>query len=1011
MKHRKWFLPFPILRVVLSLLIAGQGFPASELFAVAPVGFKVVSAYTGNPTAITSIRAAPDFTVPEEAGGVLLEWSAPQAADGSSVFSYVVKYATYPASDFASHEDWWNSPNTLTALEQGIPPDWGILAKKPPGETETVALSGLVPAQYYYFGVRSRDRFYRMSDYDDDLETIADQAQTYAATPPWTPAKITSLSAQATSGVGAVRLSWTAPELITKTAQFVSGKIYYPGEYCVQYSTISPPGSINRPHEANNWEGSSRIFFSTYNVNTSEFQMRDITGLFGGTTYYFAAFTRNEWPDHWSNVSFTAAVRPYGALQPVNSLTGVAGGSNDPSVGSYAGLEWTNPAGEDYFRGVRICYSTSDYPSSPVSPYYADLEPLTTGEVSAYQHNALIPRTTYYYTVYAYDISRYYSTGVSTSVYTGIDLLAPYPVENLTGLADVRSINEQDDYFVTLSWTTPDASPAHVNSDYAGAKVYFSTWTADPALQAQLTDVSGANGQSQSYLHSGLKVYSTYYYSVFTYDAVNNVSTTPVTTSVYLPESLITPSRPALITMLVTADPDPDVGCGVYLRWTAPSEAVLSGVRIVYRTDGYPQNSSDGTVWTDRAAAPNNNYEFSANQLTPSTTYYISIFAYSSYGRYSYATNIQAFTRIPWTDELAPHMPLGINISMESADSVRLGWSQVRYNANRTRFAAPAVPRLNELYRYEIYRSTDVVWGPWSLRGTAGSTGAQYADTLADDNMYYYKVRSMDASRNSSDSYAVDMNGFVHVLCSDGSSISLSQELLTESMMLLLNRDEDEERGPIIKSLNWAAYRVVESSSTFALEAMPAFTSYQVAGSTGELSGLSISYTIPTANGAVTAPALRAMSPRDFENNLSVYYHNGVEWLKVGSRIDTVKKTVTAKAKFAGRYQLRRAAPATEFTFYGIMPRIITPNSDGENDRALFRFANPKAAGISIKIFDLTGALVMKLDETTMTSDVHGEYLWWDGRDEDGETVPVGVYIYQLEGEGKVVNGTVVVAR
>jgi hypothetical protein len=35
----------------------------------------------------------------------------------------------------------------------------------------------------------------------------------------------------------------------------------------------------------------------------------------------------------------------------------------------------------------------------------------------------------------------------------------------------------------------------------------------------------------------------------------------------------------------------------------------------------------------------------------------------------------------------------------------------------------------------------------------------------------------------------------------------------------------------------------------------------------------------------------------------------------------------------------------------------------------------------------------------------------WDGRDGDGGLVRGGIYIYQVESDGKVINGTVVVGK
>jgi hypothetical protein len=94
-------------------------------------------------------------------------------------------------------------------------------------------------------------------------------------------------------------------------------------------------------------------------------------------------------------------------------------------------------------------------------------------------------------------------------------------------------------------------------------------------------------------------------------------------------------------------------------------------------------------------------------------------------------------------------------------------------------------------------------------------------------------------------------------------------------------------------------------------------------------------------------------------------------------------------------------------TFLGVSPRIFTPNGDGANDKAVFHFDNPELAPITGEIFDLSGARVAKLApgrDAFLT-------LLWDGRDSGGNAVPAGIYVYQIEFNGKVANGTVVVAR
>ena len=55
-------------------------------------------------------------------------------------------------------------------------------------------------------------------------------------------------------------------------------------------------------------------------------------------------------------------------------------------------------------------------------------------------------------------------------------------------------------------------------------------------------------------------------------------------------------------------------------------------------------------------------------------------------------------------------------------------------------------------------------------------------------------------------------------------------------------------------------------------------------------------------------------------------------------------------------------------------------------------------------IFDLKGRLVYNASTTD-------DEISWNGKDSDDVIVSGGVYIYQLECDGDIINGTVVVAR
>jgi len=87
-----------------------------------------------------------------------------------------------------------------------------------------------------------------------------------------------------------------------------------------------------------------------------------------------------------------------------------------------------------------------------------------------------------------------------------------------------------------------------------------------------------------------------------------------------------------------------------------------------------------------------------------------------------------------------------------------------------------------------------------------------------------------------------------------------------------------------------------------------------------------------------------------------------------------------------------------------VYPRIFTPNGDHANDKVRFEVDNPEQLPVGGSIYDLSGSHVVDLNEGT-------DVVLWDGKDSNGSTVPSGVYLYELEYQGKHATGSVVVAR
>jgi len=80
-----------------------------------------------------------------------------------------------------------------------------------------------------------------------------------------------------------------------------------------------------------------------------------------------------------------------------------------------------------------------------------------------------------------------------------------------------------------------------------------------------------------------------------------------------------------------------------------------------------------------------------------------------------------------------------------------------------------------------------------------------------------------------------------------------------------------------------------------------------------------------------------------------------------------------------------------------IEPNPFSPDGDGFEDRTAFSYTLPMESNLTIRIYDVRGRLVKTLVDDEPS--VSGEILW-DGKDEEGRTVRIGIYIVLAETKG-----------
>jgi len=90
--------------------------------------------------------------------------------------------------------------------------------------------------------------------------------------------------------------------------------------------------------------------------------------------------------------------------------------------------------------------------------------------------------------------------------------------------------------------------------------------------------------------------------------------------------------------------------------------------------------------------------------------------------------------------------------------------------------------------------------------------------------------------------------------------------------------------------------------------------------------------------------------------------------------------------------------------------RFITPNADGLNDAAIFKFNNPFYNQVTGKIYDLRGRYVADMSPAPQACSDPNQCQQWDGK-ANGQAVHTGVYIYVLTTAGATYSGVVVVIR
>jgi hypothetical protein len=95
-----------------------------------------------------------------------------------------------------------------------------------------------------------------------------------------------------------------------------------------------------------------------------------------------------------------------------------------------------------------------------------------------------------------------------------------------------------------------------------------------------------------------------------------------------------------------------------------------------------------------------------------------------------------------------------------------------------------------------------------------------------------------------------------------------------------------------------------------------------------------------------------------------------------------------------------------------VFPNPFTPNGDDANDIALFTYPHMLSENATIAIYDKRNIQVRKLEAPVQGGILTAVGRLWDGRDNDGQPLKPGLYLYVVTVNGEIIcNGTVVLLR
>lgn len=346
-------------------------------------------------------------------------------------------------------------------------------------------------------------------------------------------------------------------------------------------------------------------------------------------------------------------------------------------------------------------------------------------------------------------------------------------------------------------------------------------------------------------------------------------------------------------------------------------------------------------------------------------------------------------------DELIPPMfPIGLKASISDTNLILI-WNPVAKNSDGT--------DCTDLNKYYFYRST-VRGGPYTKIAEIVNSDTTYIDSgSAVDTPYYYILTAIDNdSYISAYSSEIDNKGNIRIRRTYGfEGDTVSCVYIPKETAKVLYKENNSWGKDIRMEMNELTGQNMIRGYEF--KSYKGDTQEEIKDLKFE-NKITISIYYNVAEDYIQGTTIPAFQVK---NRLGLFFWNGLEWIKLGGTIDTDNQTLLIQTEHLSRYAIMTTTNATKLTLTKRIPPIITPNGDGINDICFFYYENPNNKNVTGKIYDLSGSVI----NSQLLSGPVINSLKWDGKDDYGNAIESGIYIYQLQGGDELISGSIVIAR